>query len=141
MKRLLLSLALLPSLALADPECRLSTAGADIAFQPVKANEINQADYGVLVVNCPSGMAWTVEITNAQTGGVLPLDDGRGNTIPSYLTISATGQTLGSQVNGEALTGEGIGSDQAISVRSRVSLPGVPPAGTYQGTAQVLLNF
>ncbi|WP_303749314.1 hypothetical protein [Stenotrophomonas pigmentata] len=142
MKHLFLALLLFPGLAMADTTCEISLAGADIAIdRGLGSTSQIQSDYGMVQVSCSPDLAWSLEVVNAQPGGVIELVGSKGNAIPAYLTLAHSNAVLGSQANGEATGGVGNGSAQALSIRASIAPSILIPADTYQARVQLSINF
>lgn len=142
MKTVLLALLLFPGVVMADTTCLVSSAGADIAIdRGLGSTGQVQSDYGMVQVNCTPDIAWSLEVINAQPGGVIALVGSKGSSVPAYLTLADSNAHLGSHANGEAVGGVGNGSTQILSIRASIAPSMLLPADTYQARVQLSINF
>lgn len=143
MRALLLTMSLaLSAPALATDTCSLDATQADIQLDPLTTTSLQRTDYGLIRVQCASGVPYQVEVLNAQPGGILPLVGAKpGHVLDAAVFVSDTGQPLGQVSFGEAVGGVGNGAAQSISIGAQVNPSHLPAADTYSATANINLIF
>ncbi|WP_081974624.1 spore coat protein U domain-containing protein [Novilysobacter arseniciresistens] len=141
MRAVLFCLLLLPSLCLAQTatECQLD-APVQLVLQSPAPDTMFQTVYGQVVVECPAGVEYRVEVQNAAPGGVVEfMAPGAPEPIPFSLRQSDTQQAWGAFNQGEAITGTGTGQSVSHPVEVGVNLNKLPASGNYTAILNVIL--
>lgn len=141
MRAVLLCLLLLPGYAFAQAttDCQLD-APVQLVLQSPTPDTMFQTVYGQVVVECPAGVEYRVEVQNAAPGGVVQLTaPGGPEPISVSLLQSDTQQAWGAFSQDEAITGTGTGQSVSHPVEARASLYKLPAGGSYTFTLNVVL--
>lgn len=139
---LVVLLAACPVLAHAQAVEGCSLYAPDQLELPALTIEARSASLHYYVeVQCEPGLAFQLEVSNAEPGGVLELTGPGGTPIPVRLRHSDTRLPWGAVAHGEALGGVGTGERVSYPLEVAVSVEALPELGAYRVVPEINLVF